>query len=382
VTARQHARLAAAQWETRALEADALQAGLRPNPELDVELENFAGTGVASGFDGVDLTVTLSQLIELGGDRDARRHVAEVEARLAGWNQVGLRDAITAAARKAFVDVLAAQELVTLSANLVDVAAGIHAAERQRVEAGGASPLEAGRAHVAQASLEIDQAQAERDLTVARRRLAAFWGGTNPALPRAVGTLAIDNVDLPELDSLLVRANLNPDVARWGDEAEKWRASQALARAERRPDLRVGAGIRLLEGEFTAFVAAVSLPLPAFDRRQHALQAAADRTARAQDDSRATVIEIRTQIAALHQSLDSARDEITTLSQIAIPEAEHLFELAQAAHARGQLHLTDVFDTERTLFEFKARYVRALARFHGAAADLEQIAAYPIGGTP
>ena len=380
LTSLQHARLAMADWEIRARQADALQAGRRPNPELDVEFENFAGTGAASGFDGADLTVTLSQLVELGGDRGARQRVADVEARLAGREQVALRAALTTAARKAFVDVLAAQELAGLSANLVDVATSVHAAAQRRVEAGGASPVEAGRAHVALGSAAIDRAQAERDLTIARRRLAAFWGGTNPALPRALGTLAIDSATFPDLDSLLVRASLNPDVARWADEAEMWRATQALARAERRSDLRLGAGVRLLEGEYTAFVAALSLPLPVFDRRQHASQAAADRAAQAQDGARAATNDAHGQITALHQELASARDEITALTGTTIPEAERVFELAQAAHARGQLRLTDVLDTQRTLFELRARRVRALSRYHATAANLEQLAAYPTGG--
>ena len=47
----QSPELASSSWELRAREARALQAGLRPNPELGLEVEDFGGTGEASGFD-------------------------------------------------------------------------------------------------------------------------------------------------------------------------------------------------------------------------------------------------------------------------------------------------------------------------------------------
>ena len=41
----QNPELRAFSWEVRAAEARTLQAGLRPNPELGLEVENVAGTG-------------------------------------------------------------------------------------------------------------------------------------------------------------------------------------------------------------------------------------------------------------------------------------------------------------------------------------------------
>ena len=51
--------LAAFSWEVRALDARALQAGLAPNPELGLEIEEFAGTGEASAFDSAESTISL-----------------------------------------------------------------------------------------------------------------------------------------------------------------------------------------------------------------------------------------------------------------------------------------------------------------------------------
>ena len=65
--------------EVRVAEARQLQAGLRPNPELDVEVENVGGTGPLRGFDGAESTIQLSQLIEFGNKAEKRRKIASFE---------------------------------------------------------------------------------------------------------------------------------------------------------------------------------------------------------------------------------------------------------------------------------------------------------------
>ena len=69
----------------RAREAEGLQAGRLSNPELEVEIENFGGSGEADGFSASETTLALSQLIELGGKRLKRQRIAGHQAELAGW---------------------------------------------------------------------------------------------------------------------------------------------------------------------------------------------------------------------------------------------------------------------------------------------------------
>lgn len=62
--------------ELRALEAERVQAGLSPNPELAVEIENFAGSGNSNAFNGAQITTAISQRIELGNKRSKRTLIA------------------------------------------------------------------------------------------------------------------------------------------------------------------------------------------------------------------------------------------------------------------------------------------------------------------
>ena len=65
-------RLQAFPYQLRMAEAAQLQASITPNPELDVSLENVLGTGDSRGVAGPELTLSLSQQIELGDKRQRR----------------------------------------------------------------------------------------------------------------------------------------------------------------------------------------------------------------------------------------------------------------------------------------------------------------------
>ena len=69
-----------------AANARAQQARALPNPTIGLEAENVYGTGPYTGLGNADTTVSISQPLELFGQRGARINAARAEA-----NAVGLR---------------------------------------------------------------------------------------------------------------------------------------------------------------------------------------------------------------------------------------------------------------------------------------------------
>ena len=59
-----------------ASEGESLQAGYYANPEIGVEAENIGGSGDYKGFSGAEVTYGVSQVIERGGKRAARKDMA------------------------------------------------------------------------------------------------------------------------------------------------------------------------------------------------------------------------------------------------------------------------------------------------------------------
>ena len=141
--------LKAFSWDVRVSDARQLQAGLWPNPELDVEVENVGGSGELSGFDGAQTTIQLSQLIELGDKSDKRIKVASLEKELAGLDYEAKRLDVFTEVTKAFIEVLTTQQRLALMKELLQLSEELVGTVTMRVEAGKDSPLEKTKATVA-----------------------------------------------------------------------------------------------------------------------------------------------------------------------------------------------------------------------------------------
>jgi cobalt-zinc-cadmium efflux system outer membrane protein len=373
--------LAPFSWEVRAREADALQAGLRPNPEFDAELENFAGSGDLGGFGASETTLFLSQLLELGGKRSKRLRVAELDRDLAAWDYETARIDVLTEVTKAFTALLAAQEQHALAEDLVRVAQDVLESVTERVKAGATSPVEESRARVELETSRVDLDRTARALTVARKRLAATWGSVAPQFSDAAGALET-TPPTPTLDELLTRIEQNPDLARWVTELDQRQAALALEKTRRIPNLALGAGVRhFAESDDNALVVGLSVPFPIFDRNQGAARAQAFRVERAKEQRRAALVRIQTQLAAAHEELRASRSESLALKNHVLPQADIAFLTAQDAYRSGRMNFTDVLDTRRTLFELRARYFRSLAEYQAAKADIERLIGEHIGHT-
>jgi cobalt-zinc-cadmium efflux system outer membrane protein len=371
-------RLAAWSWEVRAREAEALQAGLRPNPELAAEWENFSGGGDLGGVRNSEATLSLSQTFELAGRRSKRRAVAERERNIADLDYEGARIEVLTETTKAFVDVLAAQERLALAGDRVEVAEeGVHAVSR-RVAAGSASPVEEHRARVELESGRIEKERAVRALAAARTGLAAAWGAGEARFHGANGSLE-EVPPPPSLEQLLDLVERSPAVtARLADLAHR-RAVLELERTKGTPDLSLGAGVRYLgEAGEPALVVGLGLPLPVFDRGQGEVRAAEMRVRKAEEERRGALVRIRADLTARREELLAAESEARSLRDRALPEAETAFQSAREAYLRGSMRFTDVLDTRRMFYELKGRYFDALVRVHHAVADIEGMTGEPI----
>lgn len=370
--------LAAFSWEVRVQEARALQASLRPNPELALEVENVAGSGSFGGADQAETTLALGQLIELGGKRVKRRRVAELDATLAGWDYEVRRVAVFSEVARAFADVLAAQETLVLSQELQQLAEETLVSVRRQVRAGATSPVERTRAEVALAAQEIDRQRADAALAEARLRLAALWGSPEARFEAAQGDLHRINAP-PSLPSLLARLEQSPELARWVEEIALREAVVELEEAKRVPDVTASAGVRRLEeSDDTALVFGVSVPFPVFDRNQGDRVAAHRALAKARHLRRAEQVRVETGLRTSFRELSSSFAEIRALRDVAIPQAKTAHHGVREGYLRGLFRYVDVLDAQRTLFDLRTRELDALRRYHGAVAEIERLTGMPV----
>ena len=134
--------LKAAASGVSAAESRALQAGLWPNPNLALDVENFGGDSDLRGFESAETTVLVSQALPLGNKPGRRRAVAESDQSLAGHDLEAMRLDVVARTTSAFYTVVAAQRRQELAGELLRLAEEFAKTVSARVEAGKVSPVE------------------------------------------------------------------------------------------------------------------------------------------------------------------------------------------------------------------------------------------------
>jgi cobalt-zinc-cadmium efflux system outer membrane protein len=372
---RHNPELVAAGHDLEAAEAGARQAGALPNPELELEAEEFGGRDQLRGFGGATTTLRISQPLELGGKRARRQTLARIGARLAAWDRDSARLDLRMRTKQAFVALLAAQERLQLAEASHTLAEEVKRVAAARVKAGKVSELEATRADVEAISADIARARAERDVATARMLLAAHWGGSGPPFSAAAGSLEAIGDDGP-LETNAAALIRSPDLARWDDQLAASREELALAEAQRLPDLTVSAGLsRFAEDDGHAFVAAIALPLPLFDRRQGAIAAARHQTLAAAQRQRAALLQAEASLAEIAGRLASARAEALTIRDVLLPAARQAFEAAQSGYREGKFEFLEVLDAQRSLQEVLAGQLDVCEAYHTAAAEWERLTA-------
>ena len=142
--------------EKRVKEAQTLQAGLLPNPRLEIEVDDVAGSGELSGFDHSEITVQLGQLIELGGKRAARINASRISEKLADWDYNVKRLDVLTKVNKAFIEVLKAQHKVALSEALIKLGNQFYDAVSERVRTGKVAPIQKVKAGVVLSTFKLE----------------------------------------------------------------------------------------------------------------------------------------------------------------------------------------------------------------------------------
>jgi cobalt-zinc-cadmium efflux system outer membrane protein len=365
--------LAAESHALRAREAALVQAGAFANPTLEVDLEDFAGSGDFSGAKSAQTTLLLGQKIELGGKRAARLAVAEAERDSSKWDYEVRRIDVLARTADAFVDVLVAQERHELRGEALELARSMQRVAGLRLRSGVASPAEEIRAGVQVEIAGVELEHSEHELATARQELAAHWAGESARFERANGELET-TPPIPSEAELAEQLRASPHVARWQSELARRDALRDRARSSRIPDPTLRAGVRHLAApDDAALVVGVELPLPLWDRRRAAVRETEARAAESAARARAAQVRAITEIATARTALVAAAEEAELLRERVIPGTERAVETLRRGYERGRFAQIEVIDAERARLAAREQYLEALSEAHHSARRIESL---------
>lgn len=371
-----------AAYGLRAADARVTQAGLRPNPELGLDLENFAGSGALSGTDALETTLSLSQVIELGGQRARRVDVARRVRDTLDIERTARQLDVLAEVTRRFIRVVADQEQAALARQAADLSDTTLAAITTRVSAARSPEAEGSRAGIAATRARIERQRAELTLQGSRRQLAAMWGSTEAGFETAQADLyALSPVE--DFQTLVERLKRNPDFLRFAAESRLRDAETRLAQAQAKPNLLVGMGLRRLEesGD-TALVAEFSLPLPVSDRRRGAIREARIRRDQVEAEEQSAFIRAQATLFELYQQLLQSRWAAAALRTDALTQAQDALAQIDSGYARGRFSYLELAAAQQELIDVQRAAITAAAEYHQMKAEIERLTGEPLAADP
>jgi outer membrane protein, heavy metal efflux system len=345
-------RVSQAKAKADAAEARARQAGVSPNPELSLEVENFAGSGAFQGLRSTETTLALSQRIELGGKRSARVEVARAERDFAFLSYKSALVDLDRDIRNAHANLRSTEDRAVLARDNVTASDELLRTAKVLVEVGRDPPLRELRAEAQLAEAKAEQARTFGELLVARQLLATLIGSADGEL-----TATIMSEDAP---LTLPRDTETLDVQLAFAERGAALARVRLARADAVPDITGSAGVRRFgEGRETAFVAGISIPLPVRDRNRGNIDAAQSDSLAAESGLALARLDASRARYEARMLLGAAEMRYEALAGPGIAQAEEALRLARLGYNAGKFSLLELLDAQSTLTQAKLNLIEA-----------------------
>lgn len=350
------------------------QAKLYPNPAGSVQIENFGGAGPASGFSATETTVGVSQLIELGGKREARQGIALAGRKTAEVDAAAAKLDLAKDVTVAYSQAVAAQDGVNIAVETEAAAKQVLADVNRRVAAARDPLFQRSKAEVAYSSSVTARQVAELERTAALQRLGRFWGAQT--VTQRLTDLNVAQVDQPEpLAAYEARYRSAPDFLHFQRLSEMRAAELRLAEANAVPDITASTGVRQTAGVGgVTFLAGLSVPIPILNQNQGEIARAQAEFRKVDQDRRQWEIERSQELIVAWTGWQSAWREVNSIRGQSLPQAENAYQQALEGYRSGAFEYLEVLDAQRSFFEQRKNYIAALARLQTARAETERLA--------
>ena len=349
------------------------QAGYLPNPEVEFEAGNVVGSDGFGGTESAELTYSLTQTVEIGGKRSARRNAAKAALGAAGTALMAEQLNIKRDVRIAYYDALAKDEAINLAVEQEQLAKDVLETVSEQVQAAVEQEIQLSKAEVVYATSVIARERKEHELKVAKEKLAKLLGASvlDSSLDhahffelRVPGSIENYRADLASL----------PDVQRFSYIKMEKESLLDLERARTVPDPNFSFGVRDFKGSGDqAFVFSVSLPIPVFNQNRGNVARAHAEARQAVNDARQAKLILEQELTENWEQWSTYYSEAQRLRTELLPSAERAFRLARIGFAKGRFSYHEVLDAQRTLFDARSQYYDSLRRYHTARANVERL---------
>nr|WP_240722026.1 MULTISPECIES: TolC family protein [Alteromonadales] len=367
-TLKQNPELKIFDFKQQALIGQEQTASLNPAFELEVEAENFAGSGDFNKFDSAELTIALSSVIEMGDKRSARIGLISNSKKLLNAKTEVEALNLIAQVTQQFIEVLASQERVLLADNALSLAQEAFNVVDERNRAGATPNAEVKRARAAIAQAKLTSQSEKKRLEYLRLSLAAFWGESTLNFSKVTGDLFQFGND-SDFETLFAKLETNPAIQIYANEERLKEAELRLARTESTANIQWSVGVRRSqESNDTALVAGFSLPLFADKRNSGAIASALAERDQVAIEKDVTKLKLRNHLLRAYSNRQQAILTTNALRQSVIPMLDQALDDTQIAYQKGRNGYLDYVSARQELLNARRTLIDAAsaALFYGA----------------
>ena len=374
--------------------ADSMYAG-RPafNPQL--ELQGSRSGGSTGGGSDHSVGLAVSQEVELGGKRVARRSVAVSRSQTSAAEWRAMAQEITSRVRAQFEHALFLQERISTLGELAELDRRVVRASQARVRDGSITPVTGRLSELDLLRLEAQAMRVRSELRQAIGALGLAVGSELADTTRLSGEFAADSLLAPEdsVVAMALRTRGRGEVLR--RQIAERRAQLRLAEAEAHPNLTVGAGIDSERRSFSgadfagdpaivrgitgvsatenAWSARVSVPLPLWQKNEAARARAASEIARSEAAYDRYRLQARLEVLGAVRRFQDA----TTLYRFYLDRSDKVrpdLVLIRGAYADGRIPLDSYLTQKGRLVDTLLGQLEAGDAYWDARGQLETAA--------
>jgi outer membrane protein, heavy metal efflux system len=354
-----------AEAEIRAAKARVQQAGLYPNPSVGYTGDEIRGGSNNGGKQGF----FVEQSIVTAGKLSKARNVFEQESRIAQIEAEEQKTRVETAVKIAFYRVLAAQDLLELHRDLMQIGQLHLQSQNELSRTGQVDDTEKLESEIAVQRLQLAALRQENMLREEWRKLAALIG--QPELPQSAvaGDLEHGWPEINEQQILDTIATQSP-ATRIAD-ASSARAAADITRAKSQviPDINLLGGLEHnyepVDGTPKATgwegLAELSVQIPIFNRNQGNIAESRAELDRAQLEKQRIQLMLRERAASLLDQYATAKIVATWYHDEILPRAQKANALMTAKYGLMQASYPTMLEVRRKNFELETEYVQALA---------------------
>jgi outer membrane protein TolC len=325
----------------------------------------------------------LGQSLPGPGKRTLQTSIAESDVTLAQDELESVRLRVRVEVRKAFFDLLLAQEEMRIHDQHVGIARQAIESARIKYTVGKVPQQDVLKAELAMTRLEEHIIRFERDAEVARVRMNTLVG-RDPMTPiRVQGDFGV-GAELPaqkQLEHLSLVSR--PDLLEAQAAADMSRKEETLAHKAYVPDFSVAGGYMLMPSGSNPrnnYMFEGSVTLPWLNRRKHDAEI---------NESIVKITEQDAEVAAMRNAafgqIDEALDEALAAQRLARmyhdslePQSEATLHAAVIAYENNQTDLLDLLDSQMAVIDVNLAWLQSMGEFAASVSDLELAVGAPI----